>query len=64
MADTALTARQQEVLDLWLADKPYTEVAAALGIATGTVYPHLKTIARKLGSPSTSRPALRAALAR
>ncbi|MCA1782113.1 MAG: helix-turn-helix transcriptional regulator, partial [Intrasporangiaceae bacterium] len=43
-----LTARQQQVLDLWLAGTPYYEIADQLGIATGTVNPHLRGIRKKL----------------
>ena len=57
-----LTARQQEVLDLWLAGTPYKELAARLGISPETVNPHLKAIARKIGATGISRQALREAL--
>lgn len=63
MTTTALTARQQEVLDLWLSGKTYKEVASALGISPETVNPHLKNIARKLGTTEINREALRGALA-
>lgn len=63
MTTTALTARQQEVLDLWLSGKTYKEVAAALGISPETVNPHLKGIARKLGITQISREALAEAAA-
>lgn len=56
---TNLTARQQEVLDLWLAGTPYRTLAASLGISPETVNPHLKAIARKLGSPGIGRKVLR-----
>lgn len=56
-----LTARQQQVLDLWLAGTTYRELAASLGISPETVNPHLKAIARKLGSVGISRAALREA---
>lgn len=56
-----LTARQQQVLDLWLAGTPYKELAARLGISPETVNPHLKGIARKLGAGGISRDALRQA---
>lgn len=59
---TQLTARQQEVLDLWLEGVPYDQLAARLGISTKTVNPHLKAIARKLGAPGIARDKLRAAL--
>lgn len=62
MATTTLTARQQEVLDLWLAGTPYNVLAETLGISTKTVNPHLKAIARKLGAQGISREHLRAAL--
>lgn len=57
-----LTARQQEVLDLWLAGTTYKELASALGISPETVNPHLKNIAKKLGATGISRDALREAL--
>lgn len=57
-----LTDRQQEVLDLWLADIPYQELAARLGISPGTVNPHLRAIAKRLGASGISRKALREAL--
>jgi DNA-binding CsgD family transcriptional regulator len=56
-----LTARQQEVLDLWLGGSTYRELASALGISPETVNPHLKAIARKLGTTKISRAALREA---
>lgn len=56
-----LTARQQQVLDLWLAGVPYNEIADALGISTKTVNPHLKAIAKKLGAGGISRAKLREA---
>jgi DNA-binding CsgD family transcriptional regulator len=58
---TTLTPRQKEVLDLWLAGTPYNELAAALGISTKTVNPHLKAIAKKLGAAGISRDSLRLA---
>lgn len=58
MAKT-LTARQQQVLDLWLAGRTYKEVAAELGISPETVNPHLKNIAHKLGAAGISREALK-----
>lgn len=58
MTNTTLTARQQEVLDLWLAGKTYKELAAALGISPETVNPHLKAIARKLGASGIARQTL------
>lgn len=57
----ALTARQLEVLDLWLAGTPYRELAARLGISPETVNPHLKAIARKLGVRGIARETLREA---
>lgn len=63
MTTTSLTDRQQEVLDLWLADVTYKELAARLGISSETVNPHLKGIARKLGATGISRKALREAVA-
>jgi DNA-binding CsgD family transcriptional regulator len=62
MATTQLTRRQQEVLDLWLAGTQYRELAAELGIAPGTVNPHLKAIAKKLNATGISREALGVAL--
>lgn len=56
-----LTARQQQVLGLWLGGVTYKELAAELGISPETVNPHLKAIARKLGANGISREALRAA---
>lgn len=56
-----LTARQQQVLDGWLAGRTYRELAAELGISPETVNPHLKAIARKLGSSGISRRALQEA---
>ena len=61
---TTLTARQQQVLDLWLAGRTYRELAAELGISPETVNPHLKGIARKLGAVGISRAALGEALDR
>jgi len=57
-----LTARQREVLDLWLAGTPYKELAARLGISPETVNPHLKGIAKKLDAGGISREALRRAV--
>lgn len=54
-----LTARQQEVLKLWLEDVPYRQLASALGISPETVNPHLKAIAKKLNATGISRSALR-----
>jgi DNA-binding CsgD family transcriptional regulator len=59
---TTLTARQQEVLDLWLAGTKYKDLASALGISPETVNPHLKAIAKKLGASGISRAKLKAAL--
>lgn len=59
MTTRPLTARQQEVLDLWLDNTPYKELAARLGISPETVNPHLKGIAKKLGATGISRSALR-----
>ena len=56
-----LTARQQQVLDLWLSGVTYRQLAAELGISTQTVNPHLKAIARKLGAPGIAREKLRLA---
>lgn len=53
-----LTARQAQVLGLWLSGSPYRELAAELGISPETVNPHLKAIARKLGATGISRAAL------
>lgn len=61
MTTTTLTARQQEVLDLWLAGTTYKDLASALGISPETVNPHLKAIAKKLHATGISREALRAA---
>ncbi len=62
MKTTQLTARQQEVLDLWLAGNTYRDLAATLGISPETVNPHLKVIARKLGTTKISREELRRAV--
>lgn len=62
MTTTTLTARQQEVLDLWLSGTTYKDLATALGISPETVNPHLKAIARKIGAQGISRDSLRAAL--
>ena len=62
MATTALTIRQQQVLDLWLDGTTYRDLADQLGISPGTVNPHLKHIARKLGASGISREKLRAVL--
>lgn len=53
-----LTARQQQVLDLWLAGTTYRELARCLGISPETVNPHLKNIRDKLGASGISRSAL------
>lgn len=53
-----LTARQTEVLKLWLEGVPYRELAATLGISPETVNPHLKAIRKKLGATGISRSAL------
>jgi DNA-binding CsgD family transcriptional regulator len=63
MADQLpLTPRQQEVLNLWLNDVQYRDLAEQLGISDGTVNPHLKAIAKKLGASGISRASLRASL--
>ena len=54
-----LTARQKEVLELWLDDVPYKTLATTLGISPETVNPHLKAIAKKLGAAGISRVVLR-----
>jgi DNA-binding CsgD family transcriptional regulator len=59
-----LTARQRQVLDLWLAGTPYRQLAAALGISPETVNPHLKGVAKKLGATGISREALGVAFSR
>lgn len=61
---TLLTPRQKQVLDLFLAGNDYKEVAAQCGISTGTVNPHLRAIAKKLGSDGIARDKLRVALDR
>jgi RNA polymerase sigma factor (sigma-70 family) len=53
-----LTERQRQVLDLWLSGKTYKEVAAECNISPETVNPHLRRIARKLGTTRISREAL------
>lgn len=50
-----LTARQQQVLGLWLSGYRYKELAATLGLSPETVNPHLKAIAKKLGAKGISR---------
>lgn len=62
MSSRPLTDRQQEILGLWLDDIPYRQLAEKAGIAPGTVNPHLKAIAKKLGAAGISRENLRAAL--
>jgi len=57
-----LTARQKEVLDLWLAGTKYKDLAGQLGISPETVNPHLKAIAKKLGAAGISRASLRQAV--
>lgn len=59
----ALTARQKEVLGLFLSGLTYREVAERCGISAETVNPHLKAIAKKVGAKGISRDALRGALA-
>jgi DNA-binding CsgD family transcriptional regulator len=61
---TALTVRQQQVLDLFLSGLTYKEVAAHCGISPETVNPHLKAISRKLGASGISRTSLQAAVAK
>jgi protein AroM len=56
-----LTARQQEVLAVWLSGATYRELATQLGISHSTVNPHLKGIARKLGAQGIARETLREA---
>ena len=63
MTTKKLTTRQEQVLKLWLAGVQYRELAAELGIAPGTVNPHLQAIRRKLGATGISREALGVALA-
>ena len=58
-----LTARQREVLDLFLSGLTYKEVATACGIQPSTINPHLKVCARKLGTTKISRKDLAARLA-
>ena len=58
-----LTARQSEVLDLFLSGLTYKEVAAACGISPSTINPHLKVCARKMGTTKISREALAERLA-
>jgi RNA polymerase sigma factor (sigma-70 family) len=53
-----LTPRQKEILDLWLSGKTYRQISDQLGISVGTFNPHLKRIARKLGTTKISREAL------
>lgn len=59
----SLTPRQHQVLALWLGGRTYSEIASDLGISPGTVNPHLKAIARKLGIREIGRDALRSAVA-
>lgn len=54
-----MTDRQKEVLDLWLAGTNYRDLASALGISPGTVNPHLRMIAKKLGAKGIGRAKLR-----
>lgn len=58
----SLTVRQRQVLELWLEGVTYRELADRLGISPETVNPHLKAIARKLGTRRISRVGLREAL--
>lgn len=58
-----LTARQREVLELFLSGLTYKEVAATCGIQPSTINPHLKVCARKLGTTKISRKDLAAGLA-
>lgn len=53
-----LTARQREILELWLSGLTYVELAERCGISPGTVNPHLRKIAQKLGTRRISREAL------
>lgn len=53
-----LTNRQKEVLDLWLSGLTYKQLAERAGISDQTVNPHLRRIARKLGTTQISREAL------
>jgi DNA-binding CsgD family transcriptional regulator len=55
---TDLTARQKEILDLWLSGLNYRQVSETAGISVGTLNPHLKQIARKLGTTKIGREAL------
>jgi len=59
MATDTLTDRQRQVLELFLSGLTYKEVATALGISPETVNPHLKVIARKMGTNRISREVLR-----
>ncbi|MEW2382234.1 response regulator transcription factor [Micromonospora sp. NPDC047707] len=49
-ADSPLTTRETEILDLTAAGAPVVEVARALGLAPGTVRNHLRRITRKAGA--------------
>lgn len=53
-----LTPRQRQVLDLWLSGLTYRQVAHELGLSPETINPHLKAIARKLGTRKIGRAAL------
>jgi DNA-binding CsgD family transcriptional regulator len=60
-ASFELTQREREVLELLCSGASYREVAAALGVAEGTVQTHVKRIYDKLGA-SNKAEAVRIAL--
>jgi DNA-binding NarL/FixJ family response regulator len=51
-AETALTPREWEVLELLAAGASTTEIAEALAVAQGTIRTHISTLRRKLGVSS------------
>lgn len=59
-----LTARQAQILRMFLSGMTYRQIALELGLSPETINPSLRQSARRLGAPGIGREVLRAAVER